>query len=181
MVKKNYKNKEPDVCHENISYIEEGEKLKGENESDKKSEDKINVIIDILVEGYRNGEIGLEKMCLTFRNVLNFLPCSTTPELWKKIHMGKLVNHALECEPKKHVPGKLTKISAVRKLCCQLVIRAREIDGHIINRDPSTDKISAYEKVSQIMNNCGLVEITPTIVQKWYEHYDAKYSTQKSN
>ena len=146
---------------------------------DKEDEDKINEIFDMFAEGYESDQVGLEIMCRAFDKVLSELPKFKLSNHYRIKFIGRLVVRCLKHTPKNNKPGMVTKIEAIRDLCCKLVILAKEKDDHSINREPSykSHKISAFEKVADIMNGYGLHEITAYKVENWYNEYEEKYST----
>lgn len=129
--------------------------------------DKAHVIaLNIWLEGYKAGDIGFERMCIEVNAALTKI---TLPERQKQLLLGIMVNTALASPPPKRIRGGTTKYPAsLKKISTTLVNIVATKEG--LSKSRYSPDISAYERASQVLNECGF-EVPANTLINWYSEF----------
>lgn len=140
---------------------------KAEQQREQKAWDKAReIVIDGFLDGYRRGELTLDKLC---RYVVRATkPLKDFPMLGARRQqlVGAVIEHALTITPQKRGRGNRGEPTWIRKTSVGLVQLARQREKLPVNRDRKAVGMTAFERVSEIWKDLG-VTATPAQVEKW--------------
>ncbi|QWD95053.1 hypothetical protein C2759_02635 [Polynucleobacter sp. MG-Unter2-18] len=124
------------------------------------------IALGIWLEGYKAGDISLERMA---KGVYRALITIKLPEGTRKHLLGDMVDQALSMSPpvRTRGGGKIHPIS-LKKTAVSLVDLIATKEG--LSKSRYSPKISAYEKASQILNDCGFAVSANTLIN-WYSEF----------
>ncbi len=133
------------------------------------------LIINSLLDAYKDGEIGFEHYCKSVDKILNV-------ELIKDHSdktFGKFIRQALACAPnKKKWKRSNSPTKWIRIVCGELCVLVSEKEGRPINRHAENN---ALERVVEIMKDRG-ISVTVSVVERGYKiHNDENENKKRSN
>lgn len=129
--------------------------------------DKAHVItLDIWLEGYKAGDISLERMV---REVHSALTSIKLPERSKQLLIGSMINEALSSpEPKRTRGGGKRYPTSLKKISASLVdlIASREK----LPKSRYSPNQSAFDKAASVLQECGFNVSIETLI-KWRREF----------
>lgn len=136
-------------------------------EAQEKLWDKAHVIaLNIWLEGFKAGDISLERMSKEVYRALSQISLS---EPQKQLLLGMMVNQALSLpEPKRTRGGGKPYPTSLKKISASLVDLISNKEN--LSKSRYSPAESAYERASQILNDCGF-KISPNTLINWYSEF----------
>lgn len=124
------------------------------------------IALDIWLEGFKAGDISFERMSKEVHKALTKIDL---PVRQKQLILGILIDEALSSpEPKRIRGGGKKYPTSLKKISASLVDLISNKEGLAKSRY-SPDE-SAYEKASQVLNDCGF-EVSPNTLINWYSEF----------
>ena len=124
------------------------------------------IALDIWLEGFKAGDISFERMSKEVHKALSKIDL---PERHKQLILGILINEALSLpEPKRTRGSGKAYPTSLKKISASLVDLISNKEG--LAKSRYSPEESAYEKASQVLNDCGF-EVSPNTLVNWYSDF----------
>lgn len=118
------------------------------------------LVLDVWLEGYKAGEVTLEKLCRKSRQAL-----IRVPEGHRQRALGQMLDAALMADVPPRGRGNKGQPNTLRDLAVKMVDIAHDEYGLNVGRG---DKETAFERVVEILTDLGVGGLTPRQVEDWY-------------
>lgn len=124
------------------------------------------IALDIWLESFKAGDISFERMSKEVHKALTKIDL---PERHKQLILGILINEALSLpEPKRTRGSGKGYPTSLKKISASLVDLISNKEG--LAKSRYSPEESAYEKASQVLNDCGF-EVSPNTLVNWYSDF----------
>lgn len=132
---------------------------------------RYQILLDLICEGYLADEMKFDRACVLAVDMVKDFEgegFQILPERGRSRLLGdfliKLVAEKRPLIKSTRLPGSIKKITA------ELVKIAKSRDGHLLTREGSALKKSAYDVIAARMCKYG-IDITPRVVESYYQEY----------
>jgi len=123
------------------------------------------MIVNAMLEGYKNGEIGFENLCRLVEKALRPEPIGHL----RLVTLGKIIVRAIKMSPPKRKSGRPRKFTWVSEVSAELCEAVKEKEGLPIIRK-SLNSQTVFERVVDIMKFRG-IHVTASQVERNYNEY----------
>jgi len=159
-----------------LLHIDEAERVKLDEERAKRDAalEKWHVVaIEGWLAAYQAGRIPLESLLRGVRASIEVLPDDmvwATPG-GKEHLLGHVIRRALDEPPplRKSKGGRPPWPDAFKNAARELVALIAKRERLVVSREPAGGRTSAFERAAEVYRAAGVEDVTPAIVQGWYE------------
>jgi hypothetical protein len=138
------------------------EKLKEEDERNQQIADRTGLMLELLLEGYRSGELSFESHAKICSSVIRYNISDDKPHTRDR-WLGKAIAAALGAERNNPGRGKKGVPQPIRAAALEILEAVRKREGLPLTHNPG----NAYERCCEIFTNAGFGGISPLELEKW--------------
>lgn len=136
-------------------------KIKKEDERNQQRADRTEMLLELLLGGYRTGELSFESYARLCNTVIR-LNTPDTPRMGDR-WLGKAIAAALDAERNNPGRGKKGVPQSIRAAALEILEAVRRREGRPLTQTPG----SAYERCCAIFTNAGFGAISPSELERW--------------